>query len=69
MGAYFGRFGMKKCIGKILVPIAVCFLIGHTLGSPSEPLRLFVKEVPLKVLGKEVTVIVQRRPTDFTWKL
>jgi hypothetical protein len=48
---------MKKCIGKMLVPIAVCFLIGHALGSASEPVRLFVKEVPLKVLGKDVTVI------------
>ena len=48
---------MKKCIGKILLPIAVCFLIGDALGSTSEPVRLFVKEVPLKVLGKEVTVI------------
>jgi len=27
------------------------------LGGGSEPVRLFVKEVPLKVLGKEVTVI------------
>jgi len=27
------------------------------LGSASEPVRLFVKEVPLRVLGKEVTVI------------
>ena len=48
---------MKKCIGKMLLPIAVCFLIGDALGSTSEPVRLFVKEVPLKVLGKEVTVI------------
>ena len=48
---------MKKCIGKILLPIAVCFLIGDALGSTSEPVRLFVKEVPLKVLGKEVSVI------------
>src|SRR5215472_1130001 len=48
---------MKKCIGKILLPIAVCFLIGDALGATSEPVRLFVKEVPLKVLGKEVTVI------------
>src|SRR5512132_3592970 len=48
---------MKKCIGKILLPIVVCFLIGDTLGATSEPVRLFVKEVPLKVLGKELTVI------------
>jgi len=48
---------MKKSIGKILLPIAVCFLIGDALGSASEPVRLFVKEVPLKILGKTVTVI------------
>ena len=48
---------MKKCIGKILLPLAVCFLIGNALGSTSEPVRLFVKEVPIKVLGKKVTVI------------
>ena len=41
----------------MLLPIVVCFLIGDALGSTSEPVRLFVKEVPLKVLGKEVTVI------------
>ncbi len=33
------------------VPLAAAF------GGASEPVRLFVKEVPLKVLGKEVTVI------------
>src|SRR5215471_6265191 len=48
---------MKKCLAKILLSIAVCFLIGDALGSTSEPVRLFVKEVPLKALGKEVTVI------------
>src|SRR5215813_6927288 len=48
---------MKKCIAKILLSIAVCFLIGDTLGATSEPVRLFVKEVPLKVLGKKSTVI------------
>ena len=48
---------MKKCIGKILLSIALCFLIGNALGGTSEPVRLFVKEVPLKVLGKELTVI------------
>jgi FtsP/CotA-like multicopper oxidase with cupredoxin domain len=30
---------------------------GRLLGEGSDPVRLFVKEVPLKVLGKEVTVI------------
>jgi FtsP/CotA-like multicopper oxidase with cupredoxin domain len=48
---------MKKCLGKILLPLAVSFLIGEALGSASEPVRLFVKEVPLKVLGKELSVI------------
>jgi hypothetical protein len=48
---------MKKCFGKIPLLIIVCFLIGDALGGASELVRLFVKEVPLKVLGKEVTVI------------
>src|SRR5215467_9892944 len=48
---------MKKGLGKILLPIAVCFLIGEALGGTSDPVRLFVKEVPLKALGKEFTVI------------
>ena len=48
---------MKKYLSKILLPILACFLIEDALGSASEPARLFVKEVPLKVLGKEVTVI------------
>lgn len=52
---------MKKRLGKILVPIAACFLIGHALGSLSEPVRLFVKEIPLKVLGREVTVIANEQ--------
>lgn len=48
---------MRKDIHKIVLLLAVCFLIRDALGSPSEPVRLFVKEVPLKVLGKELTVI------------
>src|SRR6516164_5439 len=56
-GDYPDHTVMKKCIGKILLSIAVCFLIGDTLGATSEPVRLFVKEVPLKVLGKQLTVI------------
>src|SRR5215470_15534264 len=48
---------MKKCLSKILLPIFACYLIGDALGGASDPVRLFVKEVPLKVLGKEVTVI------------
>jgi hypothetical protein len=55
--AYADHTVMKKCIGKMLLSIAVCFLIGDALGGSSEPVRLFVKEVPLKVLGKESTVI------------
>src|SRR5215469_4037437 len=56
-GFAIGVACMKKCFGKILLPIAVCFLIGETLGSAAEPVRLFVKEVPLKVLGKQLNVI------------
>jgi len=48
---------MKKATGKIFLRIAVCFLAATAFGSTSEPVRLFVKEVPLKVLGKEITVI------------
>src|SRR5215475_9334828 len=48
---------MKKSIGKRLIAITLCLLVGNALGSASEPVRLFVKEVPLKVLGKTVTVI------------
>ena len=48
---------MKTCIARIVLPIAVCFLIADALGAPSEPVRLFVKEVPLKILGKDLTVI------------
>jgi FtsP/CotA-like multicopper oxidase with cupredoxin domain len=47
---------MKKSIGKIVLPLFACFLIGDALGT-SEPVRLFVKEVPLKILGKDLTVI------------
>ena len=48
---------MKKSVRNVLLPLLACFLIGDALGGASEPVRLFVKEVPLKVLGKEVTVI------------
>src|ERR1043166_401743 len=48
---------MKKWLGKIFPLILSCFLIGDALVGASEPVRLFVKEVPLKVLGNEVTVI------------
>ena len=48
---------MKKGIHKIVLLLAVCVLIGDALGGPSEPVRLFVKGVPLKVLGKDLTVI------------
>src|SRR5262245_23601719 len=49
--------GMKKSIGKMLLPLAACLLIGEAFGSTAEPVRLFVKEVPLKVLGKDLSVI------------
>src|SRR5262245_29902131 len=48
---------MKKSIGKMLLPLAACLLIGEAFGSTAEPVRLFVKEVPLKVLGKDLSVI------------
>jgi len=48
---------MKGRIGKRLLPLAICFLIGQTFAGTSERVRLFVKEVPLKVLGKELSVI------------
>jgi len=57
MGAYSSRRDMNKRIGKLLLLSAVWFLIGDALGRTSEPVRLFVKEVALKVLGKELTVI------------
>jgi FtsP/CotA-like multicopper oxidase with cupredoxin domain len=48
---------VKKCIAKIVLTTAVCLVIADALGTGSEPVRLFVKEVPLKLLGKELTVI------------
>ena len=48
---------MKRRFSKILLPAIACFLIGNAAVGASEHVRLFVKEVPLKVLGKEVTVI------------
>src|SRR5256714_362081 len=51
------RVSMKKRFGTILLPVIAFFLIGDAFSSASEPVRLFVKEVPLKVLGKEVTVM------------
>src|SRR5437764_12024181 len=48
---------MRKSVRNILLLIFACFLTGESLGGAPEPVRLFVKEVPLKVLGKEVTVI------------
>jgi FtsP/CotA-like multicopper oxidase with cupredoxin domain len=46
-----GRFS------KIFLSAIACFLIGNAVAGASERVQLFVKEVPLKVLGKEVTVI------------
>src|SRR5882724_627836 len=48
---------MKRRFSKILLPAIACFLIGNAAVGASERVRLLVKEVPLKVLGKEVTVI------------
>src|SRR5262245_20485811 len=48
---------MKKRIGKILLLIAVGLLIGEAFAGTADPVRLFGKEVPLKVMGKELTVI------------
>ena len=49
--------GMKEWIGKILLLLAACFLIEEALAGAPDRVRLFVKEVPLKVLGKELSVI------------
>jgi FtsP/CotA-like multicopper oxidase with cupredoxin domain len=48
---------MKRRFNKILLPAIACFLIGNVAVGASERVRLFVKEAPLNVLGKEVTVI------------
>ncbi|MGA7215653.1 MAG: multicopper oxidase family protein [Terrimicrobiaceae bacterium] len=48
---------MEGCFGRTVAFLIVCFLINAASGSDSEPVRLFVKEVPLTVLGKEVTVV------------
>ena len=48
---------MKKRPFRMLGVLIVFFLVKEAFGSGPEPVRLFVKEVPLKVLGKEVTVI------------
>ena len=48
---------MKKRPFRMLGVLIVFFLVKDAFGSGPEPVRLFVKEVPLKVLGKEVTVI------------
>jgi FtsP/CotA-like multicopper oxidase with cupredoxin domain len=51
------HFDMKRCFSKILLPAIACVLIGNTPAGASERVRLFVKDLPLKVLGKEVAVI------------
>jgi FtsP/CotA-like multicopper oxidase with cupredoxin domain len=45
---------MKLSLGRFAL-FVLCVLVDAV--SASEPVRLFVKEVPLKVLGKEVTVV------------
>lgn len=78
--ALLPSYKMKKHFRKIFVWIAACLLISETSGSASEPVRLFVKEVPLKILGKEVSVIaieqadgtqgsLHKKPTAFMLKL
>ncbi|MGA7392788.1 MAG: hypothetical protein WBW78_09055, partial [Terrimicrobiaceae bacterium] len=46
---------MRTSRGGLLASLALGVLANAVFGS--EPVRLFVKEVPLKVLGKEVSVI------------
>src|SRR5438552_8784910 len=48
---------MKSRFSKILLPAIACFLIANAAVGASERVQLFVKEVPLKVLGKKVRVI------------
>ena len=40
-----------------LLGLIFVFAFGEVFGADPNPVRLFVKEVPLKVLGKEVSVI------------
>ncbi|MGA9578129.1 MAG: hypothetical protein WBV90_10960, partial [Terrimicrobiaceae bacterium] len=46
---------MRTSRGRLLASLAFGVLANAVFGS--EPVRLFVKEVPLNVLGKEVSVI------------
>jgi hypothetical protein len=48
---------MKRCLGRVIVLLITSILIARASVVAAEPVRLFVKEVPLKVLGKEVTVV------------
>ena len=48
---------MKRCFSQLFLAIFACYSIGNALGGASEPVRLFVKQVPLKVLGKDIPVI------------
>ena len=48
---------MKRRVSKILLPVIACLLFGNVIVGASDHVQLFVKEVPLKVLGKEVKVI------------
>ena len=48
---------MKKRLVRMLEVLITVFLATEAFGYASETVRLFVKEVPLKVLGKEVTVV------------
>jgi hypothetical protein len=48
---------MKRRFAKLCVLISISLLMGQAAVGAFEPVRLFVKEVPLRVLGKEVTVV------------
>src|SRR3981189_1319671 len=51
------RISKVAAMKVYLVGFLCVFFANGLLGASSEPVRLFVKEVPLKVLGKEVPVI------------
>ena len=42
-----------------LLGLLFVFAFGEVFGADPNPVRLFVKEVPLKVLGKDVSVIAK----------
>ena len=60
---------MKKRLVRMLGVLITVFLATAAFGSASETVRLFVKEVPLKVLGKEVTVVAIEQADGIAWIL